>query len=379
MPIEISDTFTVDGVETDPTDVTYNILGPDGVLTTYTFPGDPEIANPAVGNYLLSLAPPTVPGEYSYDVEATGAVVASRAGNFTVLPDVSSQQDLDWAVVGPCSPWADSNDVWDCCGQPMVTIGEGSSEAECAVDMTQYAVAASQLLYELSGHQFSGSCQRTVRPCGTPTCGFQVLSRGHIVGGWKGVQWGDDRACGCRGLSRILLSGYPVREILEVKIDGVVVPAANNWRLDERRWLVRVADAGGNMQLWPSCQRLDLDDTEEGTFSVEYRYGQDPPLLGVMAAAQLGCDLYRACGGSGNCALPTGTTRITRQGIVIERLAFASWAFNKRANGQNAAGWHTGMPLVDAFLGAYARYGIPRRPSVWTAKSVMRYARQVGQ
>lgn len=378
VPIEISDTFTVDGVETDPTTVTYNILGPDGVLTTYTFPGDAEISNTAVGNYLLSLAPPAIPGDYNYDVEATGAVVASRAGNFTVLADVSSWQELDWAVVGPCTPWADSQDVWDSCGQPMVTMGEGSSETECAVDMTQYAFAASQLLYELSGHLFSGACERTVRPCGTPTCGFQVLSRGHVVGGWNGLQWGDDRPCGCQPLSRVLLSGYPVREVTEVKLDGVVLPKTNNWRLDERRWLTRVADIDGNAQVWPGCQRLDLDDTEVGTWSVTYRYGQDPPLIGQMAAAQLGCDLYRAIGG-GTCALPMGTTRISRQGIVIEKLAFATWAFNQHTTGSQPPGWHTGMPLVDAFLGAYARTGPLRRPTVFTAKSVMRYARSVGQ
>lgn len=377
VPIEISDTFSVDGVETDPTTVTYNILGPDGVTTTYSFPGDPEIDNPSVGNYLLSLAPPAIPGEYYYDVEATGTVVASRAANFSVLPDVSSQQDVDWAVVGPCSPWADSGDVWDCCGQPMTVMGEGSMETECAVDMTQFAMEASQLLYELSGRMYSGRCERTVRPCGTQQCGFQVLSRGHIVSGWSGSGWGDERSCGCQPLSRVLLSGYPVREVTEVKIDGVVIPKAGNWRLDERRWLVRT-----DGQFWPSCQRLDLEDTEDGTFSVTYGYGQDPPLIGIAAAAQLGCELYRACGGSGGtgqCALPTGVTRITRQGIVIERLAFSTWAFNSVASGTSAAGWHTGIPLVDAFLGTYARTGIIRRPSVWTAKNSMRYARSVGQ
>lgn len=384
VPIEITDTFTVDGVETDPTTVVYSLLDPSGTTTTYTWPGAVEISHLATGEFLLSLSPPTLPGEYFYDVDATGAVVASRAGNFTILPDVSSAQDLDWAVIGPCLPWADSQDVWDCCGQPMTTIGEGSMETECPVDMTKFAMAASQLLYELSGHKFSGTCERTVRPCGTSTwCGFQVLSRGHIVGGdwgWNGAWWGNgSRPCGCEPLSRIRLSGYPVRDVVQVKLDGVPLLEDDNWRLDERRWLTRVADADGNAQVWPSCQRLDLNDTEDGTFSVTYRYGQDPPIAGQMAAAQLGCELYRSCGGGGgaNCALPTGTTRVTRQGIVIEKLAFSRWAFSTQAAGNQPAGWHTGMPLVDAFLGAYAPTGPKRRPMVYSP--ALRYARSVGQ
>jgi hypothetical protein len=375
QPITIYDTFTVDGIETDPTTVTYTIQGPDGTDTIYTFPGDPEVTNPSVGNYELALGAPSLPGFYQYDVDAAGTVVASRAASFTVFPNVTSSPDLDWAVVGPCTPWADSQDVWSCCGQPMTTIGEGSSETECAVDMTQFAMEASQLLYELSGRLFSGSCERTVRPCSTmDSCGFQVLSRGHIVG-WNGNQWGEDyRACGCRALDRILLSGYPVREITEVKIDGDVVDSAT-YRLDERRWLTRVRDpAEPDVILqWPGCQQLDLDDDQDGTFSVTYRYGQDPPMLGVAAAAQLGCELYRACAGGtgGECALPTGTTRINRQGIVIERLAFSTWAFRENR-------WSTGLPLVDAFLSGYNSTGNKRRPSVWSPSTRMRFARPVG-
>lgn len=379
VPIEISDTFTVDGIATNPTLVTYTILGPDGISVVYTFPGSAEVSNPSVGSFLLSLAPPTLPGTYYYDVDATGAVVASRAASFSVLANVATAVDLDWAVVGPCTPWADSHDVWNCCGQPMVTIGEGSSEDECAVDMTQFAMEASQVLYELSGRLFSGTCEKTVRPCATRGgCGFQVLSRGHIVGsyGWNGAWWGsDNRPCGCRGLSRVLLSGYPIREIIEVKIDGDVV-SDSTYRLDERRFLTRKDGA-----LWPSCQALDLDDDEDGTFSVTYRYGQDPPSIGVAAAAQLGCELYKACqsGSAADCLLPSGVTRIVRQGITIEKQAFAAWAFSLSSTGGVPAGWHTGMSLVDAFLGAYARFGIPRRPTVWSPSASLRYARPVGQ
>lgn len=253
--------------------------------------------------------------------------------------------------------------------------------------MTQFAMEASQVLYELSGRQFAGICEKTVRPCGTAWCGFQTLSRGHIVAPmgfwrWNGLWWGGDvNPCGCRPLSQVLLSGYPVREILEVKIDGDVVDPAT-YRLDERRWLTRMRDPAepDTALLWPNCQQLDLNDDQDGTFSVTYTYGQDVPVLGVHAAAQLGCELYKACTG-GNCALPTGTTRISRQGVVVERLAFTSWAFRSPQSTRSTTppGWHTGLSLVDAFLSTYNQTGIKRRPVIYSPLARMRYAKQVGQ
>ena len=150
-----------------------------------------------------------------------------------------------------------------------------------------------------------------------------------------------------------------------MKINGDVVDAGE-YRLDESRYVTRL-----NGSFWPSCQDLSLADDEEGTFSVTYTWGADPPDLGVQAAAQLGCEIYRACSnGSANCALPKGTTRVTRQGITIEKIAFTAWAY-KGAK----AGWNTGLPLVDAFLNAYNRAGIMRRPTFWAPGR--RYARPV--
>jgi hypothetical protein len=375
--IQITDTFTVEGVLTDPTNITWTILNPDGTTTIYT-ELSLEVTHVGTGEWLLNLSPPADPGDYEYDVDATGAVVASRQGGFTVLANVATGVDVPWAVVGPCTPWASAQAVWDCCGQPTTTIGEGSFAEECPVDMTQYAIEASQVLYELSARLFAGQCEKTVRPCVNRWCGFQVLSRGHIVDygwemGWNGWGWWGwdawNQGCGCTPLSRVLLSGYPVREITEVKIDGAVIPA-DEYRLDERRWLTRMADADGNVQLWPACQRWDLPDTESGTFSVTYRYGQDPPITGIHAAAQLGCELYRACTG-GDCVLPSGATRVTRQGVTIERGGFTQWGYKQNT-------WMTGLSLVDTFLNSYNKAGLMRRPSVWSP-SGPKYARPVGQ
>lgn len=371
-PILINDTFYLSGAATDPTAVVYNIAGPDGTETTYTWPGAPEITHSGAGVFSLSVGAPTLPGLYTYDVDATGTVVASRAGSFVVLDDAATGTDVPWATQGPCTPWVSSQDVWNCCGQPTMTI----DGVACNVDFAMYAQSASQLLYELSGRQFAGACEKTVRPCSPLMCGFQVLSRGHIVApetSWYGSYWGwgGGRHCGCQPLDRILLSGYPIREITEVLINGDVVDPAT-YRLDERRYLTRVRDtAEPDVALfWPSCQVLDLPDTEDGTFSVTYRWGMDPPLVGIDAAAELACELYKACNNGADCNLPSGVTRISRQGIVIERLSFSAW-------GLQSGIWRTGLTRVDAFLGAYNSSRITRRPSTWSPDGLS-YARPVG-
>lgn len=367
VPIQINDTFRLAGTETNPTQVVYTIVNPDDSTDTYTWPGDVEIQNLSPGVFRLTLDPPPLPGNYEYDVDATGTVDASRSGSFYVLPNASLEPDVTWPVQGPCSPWASGQAVWSCCGQPTTTV-DGD---ECPVDMTAYAFEASQVLFELSARQFSGTCTKTVRPCSTRSwCNVQVLSRGHLVG-WDGGNWSTP--CGCSHLDRILLSGYPVKEITQVKIDGVVVDP-DTYRLDGWRWLVRVRDPAepDTWLTWPSCQALDLPDTEDGTFAVTYRYGQDPPLVGVDAAAELGCELYKACNsGAGECKLPSGTTRVIRQGVVIERLAFSAWGLQDGI-------WRTGLPRVDTFLNAYNPQKLRRRPAFWSPATHMRYARRAG-
>lgn len=398
--VTITETFTVLGVPTDPTTVTYMVKGPDGVETTYIWGIAPEVSNPSVGVYVLQLAPPADPGLYFYSIVGTGAVEAAGGGDFTIIQSSTDPQDVSWAVDGPCTPWCDANDIWVSCGSPTTTIGSGSMTEICEVDMTPYAQGASWLLWQLSGRLHSGRCTRTVRPCGESACGFQVLSRGFIVPpvdwyygypgwGWSGWGWYYDHTegCGCVPLDRIDLAGYPVREILEVKIDGVVLPETQvvglktqtNWRLDKRRFLTRMADVDGNAQRWPSCQRLDENDTEIGTFSVTYAYGQDPPILGQLAAAQLGCEMYRSLNGD-DCALPVGTVRITRQGVTIDKMA--ALGFYKQASSRYGpqARWQTGLPLVDSFLNAANPFGLTRRPIIMApGQRRTRFAQGVGQ
>lgn len=256
---------------------------------------------------------------------------------------------------GPCSSWASVEEVASCCGD----LASDESIYE------QVLAAASQILYELTLRRFAGNCESTARPCRERCSCWPAQGNAYVDGGsraifWNGASWSGTE-CGCGCLSQVKLPGYPVRSIVQVKIDGAVV-SPSLYRLDERRYLTRT-----DGDTWPACQNLALADTEPGTWSVTYEHGSDPPMAGRLAAAELACELYRSCSGQ-ECSLPSGVTRISRQGIVVERQPFASWAFRDRA-------WRSGLALVDAFLNAYNPSGMQRMPVFW-APGEPRYARR---
>lgn len=252
--------------------------------------------------------------------------------------------DIDAPVAGPCGAWTTVEDIAACCSAAVGTMTDLFEDA---------AVAATQVLFELGGRQHNPGCERLVRPLGWGEwpCGVQILASGYVIN-WDGKQWSD-------GLWRIPLAHYPVTEVLEVKIDGVAL-TADEYRLDAWRWLTRMEDADGNRQHWPQWQRLDRDDSQEDTFSVTFQYGQNPPAIGSMAAAQLACEIYKQCPGNegvGDCVLPKNATRVTKQGITIElgKLRF-----------DRSKGWDTGMKYVDLYLNTYNPHGKRRRPAVWS-------------
>lgn len=366
-PITLTQTFRdEDGNPTNPaSNAVFQIRDPDDALTIYT-EGDPEVTNPSTGVYDLALTPWT-PGHYNYRVQDVNQEFRPYEGDFDVLPSPTLTLATQGFEHGPCTAWIDGADVAECCNAEVGTD---------TVLLDGAATIASQLLYELSGRLYAGTCERTVRPCVTRNwCGAQMLSRGHIVS-WGGAGWSMFRegqwlrACGCAPVSRIRLSGYPVTSITEVKIDGDVVDP-DTYRLDEWRFLTRTRDiAEPDVALfWPACQTFDLPDTEDGTFSVTYEHGADPPLVAQEAAKQLACQIYLACTGSDSCQLPAGTSRVTRQGITIERTFFARDPIT--------GAYRTGLTLVDTFLNGYNPNGLRRRPAVYTP-DIDRYPRPVG-
>lgn len=281
-------------------------------------------------------------------------------------------------VLGPCESWIDGADVAAC---GACALNEGSDTSS----LDQVAIDASVVLYEISGRLFTGLCDHVVRPCrsGCSCWGSESLGLGAWGWGWAsgadpGGYWGwrnecGDR-CGCGSLSKVKLGGYPVREIVAVTIGGEVLDPLDddgnpNYRLDGRRWLVRMDSPTGGKRLWPSCQNLALDSSEGGTFEVTYRSGIDPPEIGRRAAAELACQLAIACGlAGGDCLLPQGTTRITRQGVTVERELLTGWFDSTKT---------TGLPAVDLFLRGFWTNRRGRRPAVYSP-DVQPFAREVG-
>src|SRR5262249_54253516 len=139
------------------------------------------VAGEPTGSYRGMLTAPAVEGHYtihwsndgSFDPLAGGAVEDLDVEDSTLeLPSLCG------AVAGVlCNAWTTVEDVLDCC----------DAELGSDFDFDPYIAAASELLYIAEGKQHPGVCSRTVRPCLTDRClfGYQVLSRGHLVG-WTG-------------------------------------------------------------------------------------------------------------------------------------------------------------------------------------------------
>lgn len=244
-----------------------------------------------------------------------------------------------------CSPWATEDDLCSPCNDYTVL-------GPIAGDFLQ---SASDILFDLSGGQFPGLCDRTIRPCARrmqPERSIDPAPPGWIEGwGWCGC--GGD-PCDCGGLYQLDLGAYPIDSVTEVKVDGDALDSSL-YRVDDWRTLVRLADADGSNPGWPRTQRLDLPDTEEGTWSVTFSWGREPPPAGVTAAAVLACELALACDpeNADKCRLPKRVQSVTREGVTI----VMSPSDFLDANGK------TGLYEVDLFLRAVNPNHI-RRPAV---------------
>lgn len=266
---------------------------------------------------------------------------------------------------GPlCSPWITGADV-AACGPDDLGVGTDVALLDDA------AYDASYILWELAGRKFPGVCTATVRPC-RERCTCWGLSGGIVgpVGPWPMWGWGydsivgywnwysvDGQRCGCGSDEMILLAGFPVLEILEVKIAGDVVDPAT-YQLVDRRKLVRLDEVGPPVvkRYWPRCQNVHLPDTAPGTWSVTYTWGGMPPPLGRMAAAQLARELWKACQGQA-CALPSKVTKVVRQGVTYERVTPLASMLRKGA---------TGLNVVDSFIATVNPSGKRRASLVWS-------------
>lgn len=257
-----------------------------------------------------------------------------------------------------CTPWATTADVDQC--EPCETYDQDLSLLE---DML---AVASDALFHLSGHQFAGTCQDTVRPCGCSAGGGPAYwSRDRACGCRSG------RACGCTTVHEISLGVFPLTSIVSVIVDGAAL-GADRYRIDDNRWLVRLPDADGSNPGWPHCQRMDLDTTEDETFAVTFTYGMPPPVGGVRAAASLACQLSLACQPDtvDRCRLPQRVRSITRAGVSMD-MAVVLDPLELFREGR------TGLVEVDLWLASVNPHGVRRRATVHSP-DVFRGVRRAG-
>jgi hypothetical protein len=238
-----------------------------------------------------------------------------------------------------CSPWIDQDDV-------AATVNCQRAVAKATIEATKVggytisseqitaifaesAAAATEMLYRLSGRQFTGKCGPVrIRPVARPV---QMDSQFAIGRQWSYGGYGSTSAMamGLPAIARhfgpefpyeILLHDYPVRSIIEVKIDGIIIPP-DEYELREYQRLVRLRTSASETPTarfgWPTSQYVDLPDTEEGTFSVLYEYGTDPGIGGKTACTILAESMALPRLGD-TTTYPERTTSVTRQGVTVQ-------------------------------------------------------------
>lgn len=256
---------------------------------------------------------------------------------------------IDFSL-GPCEAWTTAAAAAGCCG------GEVATQEL----VEEFVLPASQVLFQLSGGQFAGSCSRVARP----SSAMVVKDRSLIsTVGYRWGEWRDWSGCACGWLPGyaartcgstpvIDLGYYPLTSITDVTIDEDAVDLSL-LRIDDHRYLIREDGIG-----WPCCQDLSLPPGEVGTWSVGFTFGEPIPEMGVIAANKLACELALACSDDdeAECSLPQRTTQVVRQGVSYVVMD----PFDMLTEGR------TGLYEVDLFLTTYDPEKFSGAPSVVT-------------
>ena len=254
----------------------------------------------------------------------------------------------------------------------MTPCGWGNPIFTCDISTLNPAVtgvakiAATEILNARTGYQF-GPCQMTIRPCRKDCYDMDVWPYGSTGLYWQWGMWPRPfwyngvwynltcgqctTGCSCSVISEALLPA-PVNQIVQVKVDGAVLPTSA-YRLDDYRKLVRL---GG---MWPICNDLSKADTEVGTWSVTLTIGMDVPQLGLIALGELTEQISRLLCADEACVLPKPTQQIIRQGVTMNFLD-PTEIF---ANGQ------IGLYLTDMFISAMNPNHLQSRSGVYSPDS----------
>lgn len=219
-----------------------------------------------------------------------------------------------------CAPWVDTEDL--CCEGEVITQ---DCEGEDVVPVYKWSdaeiiQAATDILYNLTCQKFPGICTYEVRPCiGCFTNPCYESREGAIL----------------------LPTRYQVTNIVSIFIDGEELDSSL-YRLIGKRTIVRT-----DCQPWPVCQLVGGCNDCCSDVVVVYDSGAEPPLALKMAAADLACEIKKACAGDPACKLPNNIKSITRRGVeqVFEEV------------GHTISEGRTGIDSVDMALDVWGDCG----------------------
>lgn len=238
--------------------------------------------------------------------------------------------------------------------RPWITVNE--LDHPHSVDAQDAVLAASHLLFQLSGQKYAGvqetteqyMCETTGAPIG---CTWDPGVRGFwnpAIGMY--VYTPPQGLRSLLGGQNIILRGTPVVHVLSVSIDGVVKSPSDYHILDNK-----TLELGGN---WGLCDRP----------VVNYTFGVAPPAMGRMAARRLANELILAADNSAECKLPSNVQSVTRGGLSLD--IFDPQAFLEKGR--------TGLYEVDLFIATVNPGQAKKRPRVFTPDLPRGYRRRGG-
>lgn len=235
---------------------------------------------------------------------------------------------------GPCQPYADASKTPACpCDGLDLNLEPDRILWERMIDH------ATRRLFRATDGRFRGCCTATIRPMGrrcSPGLGRAWASDLSIERSWwpslpmlagfedNGMPlfvncWAD--TCDGSRLETIRLPWLPVRDVLEVKVNGEPLDESAYRLLPGTNVLARV-----DGQPWPTQQNQALEDTEVGTWSVTFRHGMDLPSDAQDLVTGFACELAKRCRNVA-CSLPDGLKVLSRPGItyaVVDPLEYRS-------------------------------------------------------
>lgn len=238
--------------------------------------------------------------------------------------------------------------------RPWITredlLSPGDREADNAI------MAASSVLFALSGQKFGGlfttteqyTCESTGAPVG---CSWDAGERAYwngALGAYTYVQ----RHLGGPRLSPgndIRLQNRPVQQITSLVINGATVDPTK-YALYNRAILRPAAGT-----TWGLCSSP----------AVTYEYGENPPVLGKIAARKLADEFVAAFNGE-ECHLPSSVTSVSRQGLSFSILDPQDFLEKGRV----------GIYEVDLFLQTVNPGRAKKRPRVFSPDLPRPYRKQ---